>query len=223
MSTTSPDRTDADTAGREAPHRRKFPWWVLLLLALAVIALLAFALTRGGGIDDGTATSEDQAAEDADGSAGGDAGEADTEDGADADDGSDGQGSGAKGSNPDVVPGKITAGGATVYPLSSNLTVGDYDGQDVVGKGVRVESVVADEGFWVGKNANDRIFVLLTNTGPESAPAVTAGDMIDFEGVVVAHGPEFAEQVGVDRNEGAQRLAALAGHVEVPEYRLSDT
>lgn len=201
MSTTSKERTGSYAAGGESPQRKK-PWW-LLLLALALIALVAFLVTRGGGDDaDGTA-SQQEAAEDADGTAGGD------------------EGAGGAGGNPDVQPGKITAGGATVYPLSEGLTVGDYDGQKVVGKGVPVESVVADEGFWVGQSADDRIFVLLTDADAESAPEIQPGDTIDFKGEVVAHGDDFAQRVGVEGNEGAQRLNALAGHVEISQYRLS--
>lgn len=205
MSTTSKERTGSDAAGGEAPQGKKFPWW-LLLLALALIALVAFLLTRGGDdAGDGAATSQEESAETADGTADGDAADADAQEGADA----------------DVQPGKVTVGGATVYPLSEGLTVGDYDGQDAIGRNVPVESVVADEGFWIGTSADDRIFVLLTNTGPESTPEVEAGDTIDFEGVVVKHGDDFAQSVGVDGDEGAQRLNALAGHLEIPEYSPS--
>ena len=202
MSTTSTERAGAYAAGGESPQRSKFPWW-LLLLALAVIAVVAFLLTRGADdAGDGTTTSEQQSGQTADGTGGGAAGD-------------------AAGENAGKAPGKISAGGATVYPLSEGLTVGDYAGQKVVGTAVPVESVVDDAGFWVGSNADDRIFVLLTGTGADSPP-VEPGDAIDFEGVVAKHGKGFAEQIGVQRNAGAKRLTALKGHVEIAEYRLAE-
>lgn len=208
MSTTSTEHTRSSVVGGESPQRSRFPWW-LLLLALAVIALVAFLLTRGDGdAGEGATTSQQEAAQGADASGDQEASDADA----------DGDG---VAEDPDIQPGKITAGGATVYPLSDNLTVADFEGEEVVGRDVPVESVVADVGLWVGTGADDRIFVLVTGAGGESAPEVQAGDTINFEGEVVAHGDDFAQRVGVDRREGAQRLTALRGHVEIPQYRLS--
>jgi hypothetical protein len=216
LSTTSTQRTDSPAPGAESPQRN-FPWW-LLLLGVALIVLVAILVTRGG--DDGDLatdseqTQESQTADDGDAPA---QDEADEPGAGDGDATTDGTADSA-----DVQPGKVTAGGATVYPLQDDLTVADYDGVEVMGRDVPVESVVADEGFWIGTSADDRIFVRVTGTGTESAPDIQAGDTIDFDGVVVTHDDGFAQEVGVERNEGAQRLTALGGHIEIGEYRLAN-
>ena len=112
--------------------------------------------------------------------------------------------------------GTIAAGGATIYPLQPGLTVGDYEGHKVVATDVPVESVVDGVGLWVGKTPRDRIFVLA-----REAPAVEPGAVISFRGVVRAHGSAFAEGVGVTREQGAQRLKALRGHVLARKVTVS--
>jgi hypothetical protein len=96
-------------------------------------------------------------------------------------------------------------------------------GKAVTGQGVLVQSVPADEGFWVGTSATDRVWVQLSGTG-ESGYVVKQGDRVDFTGKVVAHDPGFATQVGVDdAAEGANQLGQQGAHIEVarPQLRLS--
>jgi hypothetical protein len=216
LSIASDERTDEFTGGGEPPQRSRFPWW-LVLLGLVLVALIAILLFRGDGDGDGgTTPPEQEVAEDAEGTTADDGEAAQGEEGADD---AEGETDGADDTPvlEDVRPGTITAGGATVYPLQTDLTVADYDGVDVTGRAIPVESVVTDTGFWVGESDDDRIFVLVTGSAIDLEP----GDTIDFEGVVVEHGRNFAERIGVERNEGARRLTELAGHIEIPTYRIS--
>jgi hypothetical protein len=213
LSITSDERTDEFTSGGEPPQRNRFPWW-LVALGVVLVALVATLALRDG--DGDTTAPEQEVAEDAEGTTADDGEAAEGQEGAD---GPDGEADGADdtAAMADVRPGTISAGGATVYPLQTDLTVADYDGVDVTGRSVPVESVVTDTGFWVGESDEDRIFVLVTGSAIDLEP----GDTIDFEGVVVEHGRNFAERIGVERNEGARRLTQLAGHIEIPTYRIS--
>jgi hypothetical protein len=200
LSITSEERSDEFTDGGESPQRHRFPWW-LLLLGLVLIALVATLALRD---DSGEATtSPDQETA------------ADVEDATGADD--EAAGADDTATIEDTRLGTITAGGATLYPVQEGLTIADFDGVDVTGRAMPVESVVTDTGFWVGTSDEDRIFVLVTGSAIDLEP----GNTIDFDGVVVEHGRNFAERIGVERNEGARRLTDLAGHVEVPTYRIS--
>ena len=88
-------------------------------------------------------------------------------------------------------------------------------GQPVTATGVRVLSVPADEGFWIGTSDTQRVWVQLTGEAGESPYQVQEGDLVDFEGTVVAHDAGFAPQVGVDDAEGAAQLSQQAQHLEV--------
>jgi hypothetical protein len=84
---------------------------------------------------------------------------------------------------------------------------------------VLVQSVPADEGFWVGTSETDRVWVQLSGTD-ESGYVVQQGDRVDFTGQVAAHDPGFATQVGVDAAEGADQLGQQAAHIEVANSEL---
>ena len=76
-----------------------------------------------------------------------------------------------------------------------------------------MQSVPADEGFWVGSSATDRVWVQLTG---ESAVTVKAGDRISFAGgKVVATPAGYAEKVGVDTTEGTAQVTAQKAHIEI--------
>jgi hypothetical protein len=81
---------------------------------------------------------------------------------------------------------------------------------------VTVQSVPADEGFWVGSSDADRMWVQLDGKD-ESGYVVKPGDKVSFTGTVKAHDAGFAPGVGVDPAEGADQLATQAAHVAVPK------
>lgn len=130
---------------------------------------------------------------------------------------------------PDPVPtavigqakGTVYVGGVQVLPLTG--AAGDlsaFTGRQVTVRAVEVQSVDADEGFWIG-SSGDRVWVQLVGPPPESPEHVAAGYTVSFVGRVVAHGKGFAAKVGVDRSEGAASLISQGAHIEVRKRKLS--
>ncbi len=105
--------------------------------------------------------------------------------------------------------------------LAEPARLGTAAGESVRADAVPVLSVVADEGFWIGRSGNAEVFVELSHTGRESPVTVKAGDLISFTGTVVDHGPSFARQVGVSDAEGARRLTSQGAHIKVNEHGVS--
>jgi RNA polymerase sigma factor (sigma-70 family) len=102
--------------------------------------------------------------------------------------------------------------------------LGDVRPQDRMGRTVRVcamrvESVPADEGFWLSAGGSDRIYVVLTGAG-ESSFRVRQGQRLDFVGRVVRNEPGFAGRVGISEEEGATELRRDGYHVEVARKDL---
>lgn len=82
-------------------------------------------------------------------------------------------------------------------------------------------SVPADEGFWVGSSATDRVWVQLTGSAGESPVTVKAGNRISFStGKVVANPAGFAAKVGVDAAEGGAQLDAQKQHIEIAKTSI---
>src|SRR5207249_1373254 len=94
-----------------------------------------------------------------------------------------------------------------------------YVGQDVMVCSVSVQSVPANEGFWLGRSEHERVWVQMITTG-ESALHVKAGDAVSFTGRVVPHGEDFPGRVGVGPSEGAASLAHDGCHIEVPAGQI---
>ncbi|MBW0122949.1 hypothetical protein, partial [Pseudonocardia oceani] len=88
----------------------------------------------------------------------------------------------------------------------------DIVGGQVSAQDAEVESVPADEGFWVS-GGGDRVWVQIGTAG-ESPIVVEAGDRVGFTGTVVAHGPDFV--LGPEFPEqDAEEIVAAGAHVEV--------
>jgi RNA polymerase sigma factor (sigma-70 family) len=122
---------------------------------------------------------------------------------------------------PPPVPANRTliSEGQAVLPLAGRPPLARYAGRGVQGRGVRVQMVAADEGFWVGTSERDRVWVQLTRTR-ESPFAVKAGQRVWFTGRMVASPPDFPRRVGVTTAEGAPLLRQQGYHIEVQADRL---
>ena len=198
--------TDDRTRGR-----RGTPWWLWLLIALAIVALLLIGLTQCGGGNDPNA-----------GSTGSGALATPTVAAAPAP-GSAPAPNAAAGSGAGAGNGSVTVDGAAVSSVGQVAGPGgeltSAVGKTVTARGVVVQSVPADEGFWLGPSETDRVWVQLGGTG-ESGYVVRQGDRVEFTGRVVANDPGFAARVGVDSAEGADQLTRQAAHIAVAKSDL---
>ena len=238
---TSPDRSNRPTTGTGAAplgaeSRRKRPWWLFILLAALVIVGLILLLSRcGGGDNTGTdaAASSSSAAGSAVSSATGSSSTAPTE-GASTPAATSSAASTPAASGPPAgtptagtpaasVPatgsGTLTANGTSLFPIATAAGAGgdlsDYVGQAAVAQGVMVLSAPADNGFWVGTSAADRVYVHLLQPGLVSPHPVRAGDHISFTGRVVANSATLAADDGVTATEGSAQLTAQKAHIEI--------
>ena len=105
----------------------------------------------------------------------------------------------------------LTADGRPVRPEG----LGSLAGRTVEGRDVRVESVVPDEGFWVGDSAEQRVFVAL-----DDDVEVEPGDTVDLEAVVRPNPADVAD-LGVAPAQGAEQLRAQGHHLEASEVEVS--
>ncbi len=122
---------------------------------------------------------------------------------------------------PSQQPAKVTArperpltiaGGASKPTSASGLE--PFVGQRVSGEGVVIESVPADEGFWIGSR-QERVFVRLTQP-TESGFNARAGQHVNFAGTIVSTKPGFAKRMRVTRSEGAAELRQRP-HIQVAQ------
>jgi hypothetical protein len=204
----------ATGAGSRVEHRKRKPWWLWALLALVALALLAFGLSQcGPGAAGPVPNTADGGAPSA-APAGAPTGQAGPAAGAGA---AAGAAAGA------LAPDALTADGEPMLPVSEvagdNGSLAGLVGKPVTANGVTVQSVPANEGFWVGTGEADRVWVQLTGGG-ESGYVVKQGDRVQFSGTMVNHDGGFAGQAGVDPAEGADQLTAQAAHAEVQKSTL---
>jgi len=88
----------------------------------------------------------------------------------------------------------------------------DAVGQQVSAQGARVQSVPADEGFWVTADGGDRVWVQIETTG-ESPFVVEPGTRVSFTGQVVAHESDFVASPDFPTADAADLVDAGA-HIE---------
>ena len=199
---------------------RKFPAWLIPLLALLALAvILLLLLSRCGGNDDtkntATPTTTSTAA-----SAASTAATATTDPTASAV---------ATTAGGDAVGGAgiITADDSPLLPLANATKIGAsgdlsaYAGTDATATAVAVQSVPADEGFWVGSSASDRVWVQLTGKAGESPYTVKRGDAVSFTGKVVKNATGFAKSAGVTDAEGKKLLNSQGQHITVAKSALT--
>jgi hypothetical protein len=117
-----------------------------------------------------------------------------------------------------VAVGLIAARGsfasADTGDAAASTVINQQVGQRVTMSRVQVQSVPADEGFWVDSD-HGRVWVQI-DTRRESPYTVSRGEVVSFTGTVVAHGQDYPAQVGVTGSEGAAALAAQGAHIRIP-------
>lgn len=119
--------------------------------------------------------------------------------------------------------GPLTAGTVALLPLTAAAPEGTltaYVDQPATSTGVTVQSVPADEGFWVGTSTTDRVWVQLVGEG-ESPYQVRAGDTVTFTGTVVGHPTDYPATMGLSTADGADQLSTQAAHIEVAQDGLT--
>ncbi len=115
--------------------------------------------------------------------------------------------------------GTILLGTADSATTAQPAALPPFTGKAAVANAATVQSVPADEGFWVGTSPTNRIWVQLTGGG-ESPETVTPGAHVSFAGTVTTNPAGFAAQTGVDDTEGAGQLTTQGAHIAVAAEAL---
>jgi hypothetical protein len=119
---------------------------------------------------------------------------------------------------------RLTIDGQPVFPLSEHAGRGGdlsrFEGGRAVAVSVPVQSVDADEGFWIGEDTTNRVWVQLVNVAAESAYKVEDPDFVSFVGTVVPTPSDFPEEVGVTPEEGARQMRDQRQHIQVEGIAL---
>lgn len=204
----TPPSAAASGSARVAGARGKAPlaWlpWVAggLLLGLLALMLVAFLLARAGS-EAPTGASSTGTSSGTSTSSGG---------------------APAPGTGTVAAPaGSLMAGSTDV--LASPGRIASLTGAAAAGRSVRVQSVVADEGFWVGTSEASRVFVFLEPaarlSSGESRFQVKAGQTVNLTGTVQPVTADFPGRIGVTADEGSGQLQSQGAFVSARTIRLS--
>lgn len=220
----------------ETTPKRRRPWWLLALLAVIAIVVLLLLLSRCGNSNNaasgaGVTSTSASAAATSQASATTASATATTEPATTAPTTAPQSAPTPTSAAPapPAAPGALgasaalTSQGQPLLPLATAATNSKYTalaGQAATGKQVVVQSVPANEGFWVGTSETDRVWVQLIGRG-ESPEKVTPGAKASFTGKIVANPPNYPATVGLTAAEGAAQLTSQGAHIEVPQNGLS--
>jgi RNA polymerase sigma factor (sigma-70 family) len=108
----------------------------------------------------------------------------------------------------------LTLGGEPAFSERGGPNLKRHEGDRAVGKGVRVQSVTSDEGFWIGPKVGDRLWVHLRGRG-ESSFQIRSGQSLRFVGEVVRNHPGFVKELQISSEEGSAELRRLRFHINV--------
>lgn len=104
----------------------------------------------------------------------------------------------------------VVEGGGSLLPRSgASSPLGPASADQVP-----VQDVPADEGFWVGTEPGQRLWVELVADG-ESPVSITVGDRVSFQGQALRPPPGYPERVGLRPERGSAELVDMAVYVQV--------
>lgn len=111
----------------------------------------------------------------------------------------------------------LRSGGRSLLPPPAASELQALATRPVEARSVRVQSVVAPTGFWVGTSQRDRIFVEIGETPPFP---VTVGERVSFVGYIDTNHPGSIERYGLVGQDAAQlRDEGYHLHVEASALR----
>lgn len=117
--------------------------------------------------------------------------------------------------------GSVAVGDVDLLSLAEDPdALAGYEGREARASSAVVESVVSDEGFWVGEAAGQRLFVFL-DLEVESGPDVDPGDEVDFTGTLEPPPFDFADRFAVTPGEGSGDLEEQGRYLSVTQIASS--
>lgn len=120
----------------------------------------------------------------------------------------------ARSGDPAACGGTLTVDGSRVG-IAEIDRLAESGGRSVKAENLPVESVPANESFWLGC-ADGRVWIQLTGV-TESPERIAPGRHLDLTGTAALHSQGYSASVGVDPSEGAAELDRQGVHLEV-EY-----
>ena len=122
---------------------------------------------------------------------------------------------------PRPVPATLTVGGARMLPAARVGSMTALAGRTAVAREAPVQSVPADEGFWVGDGPGRRVWVQLDTHGHESAVHVRPGQHVTFTAKVVRAQANTPFGLGITDAEGGRELRATGGYLRADPKTLA--
>jgi RNA polymerase sigma factor (sigma-70 family) len=109
--------------------------------------------------------------------------------------------------------------GEPVFSATGRPRLARHEGGRVRASGVNVLTVPSDEGFWVGRGKDRRVWVLLRGGG-ESPFEVTPGQALDFVGRIRRNSPHLLRRLQLGPGEGSADLRRQGYHITVDQRKL---
>ena len=120
--------------------------------------------------------------------------------------------------------GTLAASGETLLPLPADGTVDDVIGEQAQGTGIAVQAVNAQEGFWVGGSATDRVYVEFGGKVGENEQGSASyepkvGDKVDLTGEVRPSPVDPASALNIDDADAAELVKSQGFFVNATDVK----
>lgn len=112
--------------------------------------------------------------------------------------------------------GTVLAGDVPILPVPPE-GLAPHTGRTIRANAVPVQSVVADEGFWVGADPDSRLYVVYRTGGFESAPDIDIGQLVSFTGALDSAVGDLAPQFRLTEAEGLGQLLSQGYYIETAD------
>jgi len=110
--------------------------------------------------------------------------------------------------------GTVTVDGTPILPLPE-AGLAEFAGGAAEGQSVPVQSVVSDDGFWVGSSETDRLFVFLDIGEAEPPPPLELGEPISISGTLEPAPADPETEFGIRAEDGLAQLMEQGYYLRV--------